>query len=258
MRRVMKSGLALVATLALGACGGSSPNNGTSAANDVSPAENMAMDNGVAPDGANPFADAEQRMNQAMMAAVGTDAGDSWTRKMIVHHQGAIDMSRIVLQQNPPADVAAMARDAIDKQTKEVATLQKMVRQGAPDPKSAEIYRAASTEMQQAMMNAKGTTVAETFMRKMLAHHKGGVALSDVALRNGVTGPLKAQVEKTRAGQQQDSEMTERMLRGEPMKKAGADAPPSGAGKSGAAAAGENKGHDMSGMSDAEMANMQH
>lgn len=57
-------------------------------------------------------------------------------------------------------------------------------------------------------------------MRKMLAHHEGGVALSDVALENGVVGAVRSQVMQTRAGQQEDAEMVAAMLRGEPMPEA--------------------------------------
>lgn len=164
----------------------------------------------------NPFADAEQKMNQAMMSAVGSDVGDSWAKKMIEHHQGAIDMSEIVLAQNPKADVAQMAREAIDKQKKDIADIKMLLKAGAPDQKSADLYRPAMTDMQQKMQAALGADASETYLRKMLEHHKGAVAMSDVALQNGVTGALRAQVKKTSDENQKDAEMTEAMLRGEP------------------------------------------
>lgn len=206
---------AMVGALMFGVagCGGSE------SANNQASADMTA--NAVQAEASDPFADAEQKMNQAMMAAVGPTAGDTWVRMMIAHHQGAIDMSRVALQQNLPADVAKMAQDAIDKQQKEVADLQKLVQQGTPDPKTMDLYHPAMQQMEDAMTNAKGGDIAETFMRKMLAHHQGGVTLSDVALKNGVTGAVRAQVEKTRAGQQNDAEMTEAMIPGKPMKHGG-------------------------------------
>ena len=163
-----------------------------------------------------PFADAEMRMNEAMMAAVGVNAGDSWVRKMIEHHKGAVEMSRQVLTMNPGDHVADMANSTIAKQTKEIADLEKLVAQGNPDPASAELYRPAMEQMHNAMMAAAGADLSETFHRKMLEHHKGAVALSDVALANGAAGAIRAQVEKTRADQQKEVEMVEAMLRGEP------------------------------------------
>lgn len=180
------------------------------------------------------------QMNQQMMAAVGTDAGDTWVRKMIVHHEGAIDMSRIVLEQNPSAETAKMAQDTIDKQTKEIAELRKLQKDGAPNPQSAEIYRPAMMSMHEGMMAAKGADVSETFMRKMLEHHRGGVTLSDVALKNGVSGAIRTRAQKTKTSQQKEAEMVEAMLRGEPMAAAKETAEAAPASKTSGSAASNN------------------
>ena len=191
--------------------------------NDDANTENQAAAepaNAMMADPNNPFAQSEMQMNERMMAAVGTDVGDSWVRKMIEHHQGAIDMSQIVLQQNPRADVAEMARMTVEKQGKEIEDLRKLVKQGSPNPQSGEIYRPAMTQMHNAMMAAKGADVSETFLRKMLEHHRGAVAMSDVALQNGVTGAVRQQIQKTRDDQQKEAQMVEAMLRGETMSHA--------------------------------------
>src|SRR5574338_401358 len=222
---------AMIATLMLGvvACGRSETASNQMSSETAANATQAAT--------SNPFADAEQKMSQAMMAAIGPNAGDTWVRMMIAHHQGAIDMSRLALQQNLPADVAMMAQETIDKQQKEIADLEKRKQQGQPDPKTMGLYHPAMQQMDDAMRNASGADLAETFMRKMLEHHKGGVALSDVALKNGVTGAVRSQVQKTRAGQQKDAEMTEAMLQGKPMQQAKQKAPGSSAADTTAATA---------------------
>ena len=111
--------------------------------------------NAMIADAGNPFAQSEMQMSERMMAAVGTDVGDTWVRKMIEHHQGAIDMSQIVLKQNPRADVAEMARMTVEKQGKEIEDLRKLVKQGSPNAQSGELYRPAMTQMHDAMMAAK-------------------------------------------------------------------------------------------------------
>ena len=50
--------------------------------------------------------------------------------------------------------------------------------------------------------------------------------MSDVALANGATGAVRAQIEKTKADQQKEVAMVEAMLRGEPMPPAASAAPP--------------------------------
>lgn len=208
MKRMMFVGAASALALILSACGSNEePMENNTAASDMNA---MMADSG-------PFADAEMKMDQAMLAAVGVNVADSWVRKMIEHHRGAVEMSRIVLTQNPTADVSKMAQATIDMQGKEIAKLEKLVATGNPDPASAELYRPAAKQMHDAMMAATGADISETYLRKMLAHHQGAVAMSDVALANGATGAVRAEIEKTKATQQKEVAMVEAMLRGEPM-----------------------------------------
>ena len=203
---VCMSAMALVSTLS--ACGGTEEPANEIVANDM---------NTMAADPNNPFAHSEMAMDKAMMAAVGVNAADSWVRKMIEHHRGAVDMSRIALAQNPTPDVAAMAQMTINMQGKEITELEKLVATGNPDPARAELYRPAAMQMHNAMMAASGANISETFLRKMLAHHQGAVAMSDVALANGATGAVRAQIEKTKTSQQSEITHVEAMLRGEPI-----------------------------------------
>ena len=206
MRNIILSMSALALVTAVSACDRQEePANNAAAEQDA----NLAMAE------RGPFADAEMRMNEAMMAAIGSDAGQSWAKKMIEHHQGAIDMSRIVLDQGASGDVATMARETIEKQQKDMGDIRKLVQQGAPNQESAELYRPAMMDMHQKMMAAKGADVSESYMRKMLEHHRGAVAMSDVALSSGVSGPLRAQIKKTRDDNQKDAEMVEAMLGGQ-------------------------------------------
>ena len=212
MRSRLLSGTVSALALLVSACGSSNE----AAQNDSASADANAM----MADASNPFAQSEMQMSERMMAAVGTDVGDSWVRKMIEHHQGAIDMSRIVLAQNPRADVAEMARMTIEKQGKEIEDLRKLEKQGSPNAQSGQLYRSSMSQMHDAMMAAKGNDISETFLRKMLEHHKGGATMSDVALQNGVSGSLRQQVQKTRDDQAKEAKMVEAMLRGETMEHA--------------------------------------
>ena len=146
-----------------------------------------------------PFASAEIRMDDAMTRAAGVDAGDSWVRKMIEHHKGAIAIARQTLAMSPDAHVAAMARSTIADESHELDHLQTLVRQGTPDRRSADLYQPAVDKMHQAMMAANGSGLSQTYHLKMLEQHKGAVALSDIALANGATGSLRAVIEQARA-----------------------------------------------------------
>ena len=199
------TGIGAFALLAsLGACG--APEQ---AAEDTAPAAQMTMDG--------PFAASEMTMDKAMKDAVGVDAADSWVRKMIAHHEGAIAMSRIMLGLQPSAGVATMAQATIDRQGAENEALAALAGTGTPDPASAALYDAVMMTMHTDMMGAKGANPSETYLGKMLAHHRGAVAMSDIALANGATGAVRTQIEKTRAEQLKEIAMVEALLRGQPV-----------------------------------------
>ena len=208
MTTISRGALAIALAAALTPCG-SSEQPASNAVAEIDMGSTMADPN-------NPFAASEMKMHDAMAAAVGTNPADTWVKKMIEHHRGAVEMSQIVVDQGVTGHVADMARQTIDKQGKEIETLQTLVAQGNPDPASAQLYAAAEKQMHDAMMAAKGADLSDTFIRKMLEHHKGAVAMSDVALANGATGAVRAQIEKTKAEQQKEIEHIEGMLSGKP------------------------------------------
>jgi uncharacterized protein (DUF305 family) len=208
--------LGLLPVAALAACGGSNDQAADDAVdmNDVTINADVDVSNETAMNQANLFAPAMMKMSEQMMAAVGADAGDSWVRKMIAHHQGAIDMSQIVLQHDPAPSVAKMARDTIAKQSQEITELQKFIRNGPPDQQSSELYKPAMMDMQKAMKGAKGTNISETYLRKMLAHHDGAIGMSAVALQAGIPGAIRDNVEQTKASQSKEARMITDMLAG--------------------------------------------
>ena len=199
---------ALALAGALSACGDSAP------APEQAPADDMAS---TMADPNNPFAEAEMAMDKALSSAIGVSVPDTWVRKMIEHHRGAVAMSKVALAQSLSPEAATMAHQTVAKQTAEIAELEKLVASGTPDPASAAPYRAASMQMHEAMMGAKGADLSETYLRKMIAHHAGAVALSDVALAQGATGAVRARIQKVKADQEKEIGMVEAMLRGEAM-----------------------------------------
>jgi uncharacterized protein (DUF305 family) len=70
-----------------------------------------------------------QQMHQAMMAAKGADISETWTRKMLEHHRGAVAMSDALLQRgNPTPDVRRAAEKTKSDQQKEIEMLERMLR----------------------------------------------------------------------------------------------------------------------------------
>jgi hypothetical protein len=92
---------------------------------------NASAEMNMAADPNNPFGQAEAQMHQAMMAATGADPSETWTRKMIEHHRGAVAMSDVVLAQNPTPEVRAQATKTREAQLREIELLEAML---VPEP----------------------------------------------------------------------------------------------------------------------------
>ena len=161
----------------------------------------------------NPYASAEAQMRDRMMAAVGVDASDTWVKKMIEHHRGAIAMSDALLAQTSSGPFAEMARMTKEKQQKEIAELEKMRREGNPMQETAAPFRPAMMRMHETMMAAKGGDAAETWARKMAEHHRGAIEMSNIVLQNGATGEVREMAQKTVREQTKDIEDLQKLLR---------------------------------------------
>ena len=77
---------------------------------------------------ANPYGPDMMKMNEKMMSAMGADAGETWIRKMIEHHRGAVTMSQTVLHHSQNAEIRREAQKTIASQNREIATLNAMLR----------------------------------------------------------------------------------------------------------------------------------
>jgi uncharacterized protein (DUF305 family) len=76
-----------------------------------------------------PFSADEMGMRQKMMSAVGSGASQTWVRKMIELHSGAIAISRIVLRDHPDAHVRATVTKYIVGHTRDISDMQRWLRQ---------------------------------------------------------------------------------------------------------------------------------
>ncbi|HVV80407.1 MAG TPA: DUF305 domain-containing protein [Pseudolabrys sp.] len=63
------------------------------------------------------------KMHKKMMEATDSDPTKSFAKKMVAHHEGAIDMSQTVLKYTKDEEIKKMANKMISEQQKEVKEL---------------------------------------------------------------------------------------------------------------------------------------
>lgn len=169
-------------------------------------------------DPSNPYAQAEMQMMQRMEAAQGANPSETWTRMMIEHHRGAIAMNDIVLAQGGDPQVLEKARMTTEMQRKEIAELEALLPAGGARASAAGAqnpYAQAVSQMHERMMAATGANPSETWLRKMIPHHRGGADMSNVLLELGGDPRVIEKARMTAQKQTQEANELERMLRGE-------------------------------------------
>jgi uncharacterized protein (DUF305 family) len=104
-----------------------------------------------------------------------------------IHHQGAIDMARIELQQGKDETMKKMAQKILTKQTKEVAQLNQLIaklqtsaKNYDPSNKQSGAGKAMSDNMMEMMKSGmmSMSAVDHEFADMMTKHHKDGIMMA--------------------------------------------------------------------------------
>ena len=148
------------------------------------------------------FAEASMKMHKDMAIVFSGNADVDFAKGMIPHHQGAIDMATIVLKYGNDAEVRKLATDIIAAQKTEIAQMSAWLTKNGSQASSADAaaitkaYIDVNARMHSGMtMNFTGNADID-FMRGMIPHHEGAVAMAKVLLQFGKDAELRKLADK--------------------------------------------------------------
>ena len=197
MRRLGLPGLLLAVALAFASCGGSGGSGGGSgastqasqqAAAGTTGGETTGMDMGGTTGGmqgmdhgsTSPEEDARR-----LVAPGGEYSDAAFVDAMIPHHEGAVEMAEVALDNAEHEEIRSLAQDIVDSQRAEIELLGQM---------REELGGATTTEMSQGEMEgmmgmsedpqalAEERPFDRAFMDAMTPHHESATAMANVAL----------------------------------------------------------------------------
>lgn len=171
------------------------------------------------------FAMIHEELHEAMMRMMDKmksmkmtgDADHDFAMMMAEHHQGSIDMSRILVKQGKDEKVKMMAQSILDKQPQEQQQLrahkgQDHSQHAAHNQNSDASKGSFKSEIDQAMKSMESdmrsmkmtNNVDHDFAMMMIPHHESAIEMSDAILKHGKDQEIKQIAEKIKSDSQKE------------------------------------------------------
>ncbi|MFM9975155.1 MAG: DUF305 domain-containing protein [Beijerinckiaceae bacterium] len=137
------------------------------------------------------FAQANAKMHRDMNVPLSGNADADFVRSMIPHHQGAVEMAEIILNFGRKPEIAKLAGEIIAAQKREIAEMTTWLEKNpspAAQPEAAGIraaFAAANATMHRDMTIDYSQDSEKDFMRGMIPHHEGAVAMAKILQQFG-------------------------------------------------------------------------
>ena len=158
------------------------------------------------------------------VAADHNDQDTTFAQMMIIHHEGAIEMSQLAIERAETPEVVALAEriaeaqgPEIDEMTAGLSTWGEDVSpddHGGMDMGGMDMDGMSQEEMMAQLDAMSGAEFDQTFLEAMIAHHEGAVEMSEQQVAEGQNPDAVALAEKIIADQQAEITEMQELLTG--------------------------------------------
>ena len=134
------------------------------------------------------FETAMSGMMKGMMAPATGKPDLDFVQGMIPHHQGAIDMAKVVLQYGKDPEIKKLAEGVVKAQEGEISAMNQWLSKAdkatlPASPDSAKANDQAMATMMKNMMVPYSGNADVDFVKGMIPHHQGAIDMAKVALQ---------------------------------------------------------------------------
>lgn len=158
-------------------------------------------------------------------ASASTDPNDqdtAFAQMMIIHHEGAIEMSQLAIERAETPEVVELAERIVAAQGPEIDEMTAWLTawgqplspddHGGMDMGGMDMNGMSQEEMMAQLDGLSGTEFDQAFLEGMIAHHQGAIEMSEAQLADGQNPEALALAEKIIADQKAEIAEIQEML----------------------------------------------
>ncbi len=155
---------------------------------------------------------------------VHNDADTTFAQMMIIHHEGAVEMSELAIERAEAPEVVALAERISAAQGPEINQMHAWLTawdeeaspmdHGGMDHGGMDMGGMSQEEMMSQLESLSGTEFDATFLEGMIAHHEGAVVMAEAQLADGQNAEALTLAEKIISDQKAEITEMEDLLAG--------------------------------------------
>lgn len=156
------------------------------------------------------------------VAADHNDQDTTFAQMMIIHHEGAIEMSQLAIERAESPEVVALAERIAEAQGPEIEEMTAWLSawgedvspggHGGMDMGGMDMNGMSQEEMMTQLDGMSGADFDQAFLEAMIAHHEGAIGMSEQQLAEGQNPDALMLAEKIIADQQTEITEMQEML----------------------------------------------